>query len=86
MDLYFVYLLRIYQITQSKMIDILNQIMEAKLGTVILLVIAQISLQIGSFIYWCITIDKKKWRLAQSHGFLLVLPFSLIKESKFMQQ
>jgi hypothetical protein len=68
------------------MIDILNQIMEAKLGTVILLVIAQISLQIGSFIYWCITIDKKKWRLAQSHGFLLVLPFSLIKESKFMQQ
>lgn len=86
MDLYFVYLLRIYQITQSKMIDILNQIMEAKLGTVIILVIAQISLQIGSFIYWCITIDKKKWRLAQSYGFLLVLPFSLIKESKFMQQ
>lgn len=80
------YLLRIYQITQSKMIDILNQIMDTRMRTVIILVIAQILLQIGALIYWCSTIDKKKWRQAQSYGFLLVLPFSLIKESKFMQQ
>lgn len=68
------------------MISILTFIMSTRMSTVLVLVIFQILLQVGSIAYWCMTLKNKKWKLAQSYGFMMVFPFSLIKESKFMQQ
>lgn len=86
MDRYLLYMLRLYQLTQSRMISILNYTMSQRMQLTTLLFFAQVAIQCCCIVYWCWRIPAKRRALAKRYGYLLVLPVTLIKESKLLQQ